>query len=186
MLRQEALAGKIEHRAVPGLRQAAFVVARTRAPGAYPLLAGPVRVFSSGAYLGAYTLLETAPGAEFTVPFGVDKRISVERAVLPRTGTKEGLTGKERRIGYAFRTTLENLRDQSVEVILQERLPVSEDERIEVQPSKGITPGYREVKDRPGIIEWTVPLAPQEKRDVLLMYSVRISREVTVASAQPN
>jgi uncharacterized protein (TIGR02231 family) len=180
VLRQEALAGKVEYRTVPALNAAAFLVAKTKAPEGYPLLAGPVRVFAGGAYLGLFGLAETAPRAEMTLPFGLDNRIKVERVRLPQARGEEGLIGKDRRIDYAFRTTVENLRDQKVTLVLEERVPVSEDERIEVARGKATTPGAKEDEDRPGVLEWTLDLGPGQKTEVLLDYSVRFPKDLIV------
>jgi len=179
-LRQEALQGSIAYRAVPALNAAAFMMAKTRAPAGYPLLAGPVRVFASGAYLGVFPLEETGPGSELTLPFGIDNRIAVERTPLPQARGRSGIFGKERRIAYAFRTTIENLRDGKVTVVVEDRVPVSEDERIKVEPGEGTTPGFIEAPDRPGILEWTFALDPREKREVVLEYAVRFPKDLFV------
>jgi uncharacterized protein (TIGR02231 family) len=179
-LRQETLAGQVEYRAVPGLNAAAYLVAKASAPKDYPLLSGSVRVFAGGAYLGSFGLNETAPGQEVSLPFGVDNRIRVERTPLPQARSHEGITGKDRRIAYAFRTTVENLRDQSVRIVIEERVPVSEDERIVVERSKETTAGAEEVKDRPGVLEWKLTIEPRQKRDIVLAYSVRFPKEMII------
>jgi len=179
-LRQETLSGQVEYRTVPGLNAAAYLVAKAPAPKDYPLLSGPVRVFAGGAYLGSFALNETVPGQEFSLPFGVDNRIRVERTPLPQARSHEGITGKDRRIAYAFRTTVENLRDQNVTLVVEDRVPVSEDERVVVERGKETTAGAEEVKDRPGVIEWKLTLEPRQKRDIVLAYSVRFPKEMIV------
>ena len=179
-LRQETLAGQVEYRTVPGLNAAAYLVAKATAPKDYPLLFGPVRVFAGGAYLGSFGLNETAPGQEFMLPFGADNRIRVERTPLPQARSHEGITGKDRRIAYAFRTTIENLRDQSVTIVIEERVPVSEDERIVVERGKETTAGAEEVEDRPGVLEWRLTLEPRQRRDIVLAYSVRFPKDLIV------
>ncbi len=179
-LRQDTLQGTVEYRAVPSVNQAAFMVAKTKAPEGYPLLAGPVRVFAGGAYLGSFPVQETGPGAELALPFGIDNRIKVERVPLPQARERTGIFGRERQIAYGFRTTVENLRDESVKLVLEERIPVSEDERIEVEPGRETTPGWTEVKERPGILEWALEIEPRGKREVTLAYTVRFPREMRI------
>lgn len=184
VLRQENLAGKQVYRCAPALNPAAFLTAITTAPRDYPLLAGPVRVFAGGAYLGAYGLGETAPGSELTLPFGIDNRLKVERVRLPEDRSLEGVSGKTRQIGYAFKTTLENLRDDRVTLTLEDRVPVSEDERIVVTMGKETTAGHKDSENRPGVLLWALELAPHEKRDVLLSYTVRHPRELFVPGVE--
>ena len=179
-LRQETLKGTVAYRTVPALNPAAYLVAKTQAPPGYPLLAGPVRAFAGAAYLGSFPLEETGPGEELTLPFGIDNRIKVERVPLPQSRSREGFVGKDRQIAYAFKTTVENLRDKPVEVVVEDRIPVSEDERIQVERGKGTTPGFVELEDRPGIMEWKLALQPKEKRELVLEYSVRHPKDLTV------
>jgi uncharacterized protein (TIGR02231 family) len=181
VLRNEALSARVEYRTAPEINPAAFLVAIGKAPADYPLLAGPVRVFAAGAYLGSFGLAETGPNAELTLPFGVDNRVKVERVRLPQDRSTEGITGKTRQIAYAFKTTLENLRDQKVTVTLEDLVPVSEDERIEVTIDRQqTTSGSKESERRPGVLLWAVELAPREKRELRLAYTVRHPKDLFV------
>ena len=132
------------------------------------------------AYLGAFALEEKGPGVELTLPFGVDNRVEVVRVPLPRSAGREGLTGKQRVIQYGFRTQLHNLQDRDVTVVLEDRLPVSEDERVEVRLGKETTPGFSDSERRPGVMLWTLELAASEKREIVLAYSVRFPRDLYV------
>lgn len=173
VLRTETLAGALVYRTVPALAPRAYLASETMAPQAYPLLAGPVRVFAGGAYLGSFTLEEHGPGTKLTLPFGIDNRIEVVRVPQPREASREGLGGKTREIVYAYRTTVHNLRDQAVLVQLEDRVPVPEDERIDVQLGKETTAGWQPSERRPGVMLWPLELQPGEKREVVLAYTVR-------------
>lgn len=183
-LRQDTLEGKVDYRAVPALNAAAFMVAHTKASQDYPLLAGPVRVFAGSAYLGSFPIAEQGPGSELTIPFGIDNRVAVDRTPLPQDRGSSGIFGREKRISYAYRTTLENLRDRKVSVVLEDRIPVSEDERIKVEMGEGTTPGSNELKDRPGILEWSLELGPKEKRDIVLEYVIRFPKDLIVPGTE--
>ncbi len=180
VLRSESLPGRIVHRVVPALAPAAYLTSVTTVPAAYPLLAGPVRVFAEGAYLGSYGLAEAGPGSEVTIPFGVDNRIEVVRVPQPREESREGASGKQHEIDFAFRTKVINRLDRTATVLLEDRVPVSEDERIVVEVDKGTTPGSRPSERRPGVLLWTFDLAPSETREIVLDYRVRYPRDLFV------
>src|SRR5262245_23777783 len=127
-----------------------------------------MRVLAGGAYLGVYPVPETPAGAELTVPFGRDNRVKIDRVRQPQDRSLEGLTGKTKQIAYEFRTSVENLRDQPVTMILEDRVPVSEDERIVVELGKGTTPDHTPSKTRPGVLLWKLTLAPRERKNVVL------------------
>jgi uncharacterized protein (TIGR02231 family) len=139
-----------------------------------------MRVIAGSAYVGSFMLPETAPGSELRIPFGVDNRVKVTRTVLPQKGTREGLIGRDRQVVRAFRTTIENLRDLPITIVLEERVPISEEERIKVEISEATTPGSVELKDRPGVLNWRLELKPKEKRDVTLEYAIRHPRDLPV------
>ena len=180
VLRQEALTGTLSYRAAPAIEPAAFLTSIVRAPAQYPLLSGAMRVLAGGAYLGVYDVPETAAGAELTVPFGRDNRVKIDRVRQPQDRSLEGLTGKTKQIAYEFKTSVENLRDQPVTMILEDRVPVSEDERIVVEMGKATTPESSASKTRPGVILWKLTLAPREKKDVVLAYTVRHPKDLLV------
>jgi len=183
-LRQEDLAAELVYRTVPGLNASAYLTAKTHAPEEYPLLAGPVRVFAGGAYLGAFRAEETGPGAELTIPFGADNRIEVIRVKLPRESGREGFSGKYRQVAFGYRTVVENLMSREVSLILEDRVPVSEDERIVVEIAKETTAGYKQSDRRPGVMLWRMELEPRAKKEVVLEYSVRFPKDLVVAGIE--
>jgi uncharacterized protein (TIGR02231 family) len=178
VLRQETLRANVVHRTVPGADDRAFLTAVTTSPDAFPLLAGPVRVFTGGAYLGSFSLKETGPGVELTIPFGVDNRIEILRVPEPEMKSREGWTGKQKQVHKMERTIVHNLMDRPATLVLEDRLPVPEDERIDVQVGDATTQGYRDSERRPGVKLWTIELAPGEKREIVLDYTVRWPRDL--------
>lgn len=184
VLRQETLSGTLAYQTAPAIESAAFLTSVVHAPAQYPLLAGPMRVLAGGEYLGVYSVPETAPGAELTLPFGRDNRVKIGRVRQPQDRSLEGLTGKTRQVAYASRTSVENLRDRAVTIVVEDRVPVSEDERIVVDLDKSTTADHTPSKTRPGVVLWTLTLAPHEKKDVVLAYTVRYPKEMLVAGLE--
>lgn len=180
-LRTEDLAGNLVYRIVPDLDPRAYLTSVATSPAGYPLLAGPVRAFAGGAYLGTYPLEEKGPGVELTLPFGVDNRIEVVRVREPQSAGKAGFRGSRREVSRAFRTQISNLRDVDVTVVLEERVPVSEDEDIVVEVDERRTSdGYEDSPRRAGVKIWTFDLTPGEKREITLAYTVKLPKDLIV------
>src|SRR5262249_40865493 len=180
VLRTQELPATLGYRVVPAAREEAFVVAKSTGPADYPLLAGPMRIFAGPAYVGQFALEETGPGGELELPFGADNRVRIKRVVLPVRRTREGLTGRDQQVAYGFRTEVEHLRDPALTILVEDQVPVSEDERITGKRGDGTAAGVREVKDRPGVLEWDVPLGPRQKKEVVLEYAIRFPRDLPV------
>jgi uncharacterized protein (TIGR02231 family) len=182
VLQRTSLPVELSYFVAPGLRAAAFLTATTKLPEGAPLLRGPVRISNGTAYLGTCLVGETAPGAELRLPFGEDGRVKVTRVNLPHERSREGLGDRTQRTTAAFRTRLENLRDGSVRVRVEEAMPVAEDERVKVEPARSTTSGSTEDPDRPGVRRWDLQLAPREVRELETGYDVRWPKEVVLAS----
>ena len=180
VLRRETLAANLVHRTVPGLEDHAYLTAVTTSPKDYPLLAGRVRVFADAAYLGSFPLKETGPGVELTLPFGVDNRIEIVRVPEPQMKSRGGITGKYRIVERTHRTLIHNLLGRETTLVLEERLPVSEDERIEVKLGDGTTPGFKDSPRRPGVKLCTLTLAAGEKRELRFDYSVKYPKDLNL------
>lgn len=179
-LQRDTLKSELAYRVVPSEEEAAYALALTKGPSDRPLLSGDMRVLAGNAYLGAFTVPETPPGAELRIPFGIDNRIKVKRVVLPEAHSSEGFVGRDRQAVFAYRTTIENFRDLPVTLAVEERLPKSQDERVKVEVLDKTTPGFVEIQDRPGVINWKLTLAPKEKKEITLQYSVRWPKDLLI------
>lgn len=179
-LRSDALRARLSYRVVPSLSEEAWAIAEVKAPEDRPLLAGGVRVISAGTLLGEFDMEETAPGDDLTIPFGADRRVKVTRIAQPPERSEKG-SARDRTVRASFRTTLENRRDAPVRVTLEERVPVSQEERITVKLGEATTEGSIEAEDRPGIRAWELELAPKAARTVTLEYVVRHPRDITIS-----
>ena len=119
-----------------------------------------------------------------TIPFGADNRLKVIRVKLPRESGREGFSGKFRQVVYGYRTVVENLMSREASLILEDRVPVSEDERIVVEIGKATTEGFKQSERRPGVLLWQMELEPRAKQEVVLEYSVRFPKDLVVAGIE--
>ncbi len=181
LLRSDSLKSAFSYRVVPELRSAAYLVAATHAPKAYPLLAGAARMYAGSAYLGKSRVAAHAPGEELLLSFGEDKRIKVERLRLPSKEGEAGFGGKYSVFRRAFRTTVENLSSEKAVFALEERIPVSEDERIKVTLLDETTTGWKKLPQRPGILEWRFELEPGHKRQVEIHFELRVPKGLAIS-----
>ena len=74
----------------------------------------------------------------------------------------------------------ENLRGRAMTIVVEDRVPRSEDERIEVRIERDTTEGFEEVRDRPGVLQWTPTIPAGGTREITLVYSVRHPRDLPV------
>lgn len=162
----------LEHRVTPEVVATAFLNAKAKNTGEGPLLAGDLSIFLDEAFAARGRLATVMPGAEFDLALGADESIEIKREAPPAFREQTGLMSSGVRVTREVRMIVHNHRRTAEKVVVREAVPVSEDERIVV---KLASPGPREagvVRGKDGVVAWTVDLAPGEKRELLVKYTV--------------
>jgi hypothetical protein len=170
---------KIEHRAVPQIVPAVFLVATVTLPGEVPLLPGKVQHFVGGDLVGGSVMTARAAGEEFALSFGPDDRLKAERKQLQKRVDRRG---RDDEVAYRFVTTLENHLGRDGVVEVKDRIPISGDERVQIAlDDDATTPGAATNPNEPGILTWKVQVPKDGKKEIALSYRVRSPRGVVVA-----
>lgn len=168
------------------------VRARLTNAGVAPLLAGPVDLVMASGYIGRTEVGFIAAGEKLALGFGPQADVRVHRSET-RERDEAGLLGGWNVQTVRIAVRLSNLGDQPREIVVTERVPVSEIEQVEVQPAAadayvlgaGEAPGgeaipqvmARTIDDR-GLVSWTVALPPRGRRAVALEYRIKSQRGV--------
>lgn len=163
-------------------------VARNDSP--YLLVAGPASVFVGGDSVGTARLDDVPPGGELAFWLGADRRIEAKRTLVAKTAGKDGLFEKSTVLEWKRRIELFNTGTSAVEVIVDDREPVSRDERIKVELkdlSRPLSTDAAYLKDeRPqGTLRWIVPLparsANAAPRPVAIAWTTVVRHPVDLA-----
>ncbi len=160
-----------ERYVVPSLSTRCFLRAEVTSSGDAPLLPGPAKVFLGPDYLGEATFPVLRPGDSTMLNLGVDPNLSIEfeRVIDERDepGTFKS-TVKQTRV-YEARLSLSRSASRAVEVLIEEVIPVSQDDRLKITPYKmhaGALDTKEDRKDREerGIWRWRVRFEPGQER----------------------
>ena len=158
-------------------------VARLSNDSGHVLLAGPVDLVRGSGFTGRGELPFTGLGEEVLLAFGSEDTHRVVRHVEERRDTA-GLTGINQRTVITRRVRLFVSRldaapgggtpgDGATELVVRERVPVSEVSAVEVRLRKGACrPEPDEGVDADGMVRYGLRLAPGEKREIILEYEV--------------
>lgn len=165
---------KVVIRTAPVLDPTAYLEASFEQSGEAPLLPGEVLLSRDGAYIGRGRLPLVAPGESAKLGFGSDDRIKIARVPVNRKTRDPGFLGSTKSDKFEFRTTIKNLHGFAVNVVIEDRVPVSEDQTITVERMPEMTkPDAEAPDDRRGVIVWTPGLKPQEEKAYLTAYRIR-------------
>lgn len=119
---------------IPKLRAAAFLKARLRNTSSITLLKGPVGLTLDGSFLGNANLPRCSAGDAFSLSLGVDPSVNVTYAKPVVKRSQTGVFQKEGTGIYTRTCTITNTKsNRTVEGLVLDQVPVSEDERLKVE-----------------------------------------------------
>lgn len=176
---RERFPGDFSLYAVPSLSEHVYIEGTFENMLDVPLLSGQSEVYIETRpkdtlnrvtnFVGKEMIEPVAAGEEFTIHLGIDQDFRVEYKLEKKEQlTKEGK--KYKKIRYHYLITVESFKKDVAIVRLEDRLPVSlmkeikvVDETIEPKPDK---------RDDDGVMGWKLPLAPGEKVEVRIAYTI--------------
>ncbi len=158
----------------PALETRAYLSTNLTWSDDVPLLPGEVSLTRDGMFVGKARIEAVAPGDQFDLGFGADDRIKVERLpVRRRDNDPSGWSASRNQISD-HRTIITNLHRRPMRISLTDRIPVSENSAITIEPlATNTVPTEKIVQERRGVMGWTHDYAPSEKREVRLGWRLR-------------
>lgn len=167
--------------AVPALAETAFLQASFKHAEDAPLLPGQVSIYRDGVFVGKSPLALAAKDETVRLGFGVDEKVKVARTVVRRIEGTAGLIGSSRTDEREFKTVIRNGHDFTIRVAIEDQIPVSETEEIQVEMLPVTTqPTTKDLRDRRGVMEWAFEAKPGESRDIKLGWRMRWPKDKPV------
>jgi uncharacterized protein (TIGR02231 family) len=169
-------------RAAPVVDATAYLEASFPQAEDAPLLPGNVSIYRDGMFVGSSKLSAAAKDETVRLGFGADDKVKVERVVLKRNEGSAGLIVTTAKTDErAFKTTIRNGHDFPVKIAVQDQLPVSESEDIQVEMLPASTPPTTtNVRDRRGVLEWAFEAKPGEAREIGFTFRLRWPKDKTI------
>jgi len=154
----------------------AHVYRRARVRNTTPavLLPGRASIFHGETFIGTTSLAETPSQGELEIYLGVDDQVQVERELAERSVDKGGFVEKVRRLLYAYRIHVHNLRSGRIALTVLDQLPVSRDERLKVKLLRSDPPAS---PGDLGELRWELSLAAGEERALSFAFQVEMPLE---------
>jgi uncharacterized protein (TIGR02231 family) len=169
-------------RAAPVMDPTAYLEASFVQREDAPLLPGRVSIYRDGSFVGMSQMASTSKDETVRLGFGADDKVKVERTVLKRNeGTAGLIVTTAKTDERAFKTTIRNGHDFPVKLAIQDQLPVSENEDIQVELLPASTPPTTtNVRDHRGVLEWAFEAKPGEARDIAFAFRLRWPKDKAI------
>ena len=160
-------------RTVPRLDPTAYLYAKLTLPKtAGAVLPGNVSLFRDGVFVGNGRVPSLQQGEDHELGFGADDMVKVKRIVNEDKKGETGYISTSRVEQRDYTITVKNLRATPVAVQVFDRLPVSMQTDIKVEPVFRVQPTKRDVNDRRGTFVWDLSVGPDEEKSVAFGYKV--------------
>jgi uncharacterized protein (TIGR02231 family) len=170
--------------AVPASSETAFLQATFRQAEDAPLLPGRVSLYRDGVFVGRSPMALAPKDETVRLGFGADEKVQITRAVMRRLEGTAGLIGSSKIDEREFKTTIRNGHDFAIRVAIEDQIPVSEVEDIQIEMLPVTTqPTTRDLRERRGVLEWAFEAKPGESRDVKLGWRARWPKDKAVQFA---
>ena len=162
-------------RSAPVRDPTAFLEASFKQGEDAPLLPGRVAIYREGVFVGRGHMAAASKDETVRLGFGADDKVKIERSVVKRNEGSAGLIVTTSKTDErAFKTSVRNGHDFPIRIAVEDQLPVSENEDIQVEMLPSTTPPTAtNVRDRRGVFEWTFEAKPGEVRDIAFAWRVR-------------
>ena len=158
---------EIVAQAVPMLDQTAYLIARlTNDTGEILLPTSEARFYLDGRYVGQRWLNLIAAGDKDDVSFGPIEGLRLTRLVRDRNEGDRGILTKSNEQTETVEITVENLTGEAWPLRLIDRVPVSEQEDLEITWSAEPMPAERDIEGARGILAWTFDLPARETQTI--------------------
>jgi uncharacterized protein (TIGR02231 family) len=180
-----SIAPDLTVRAVPVLDPTAFLEASFKQTEDAPLLPGRVAIYRDGVFVGRSQMAAAAKDETVRLGFGADDKVKIERTVVKRNEGSAGLIVTTSKTDErAFKTAVRNGHDFPIRIAIEDQLPVSENEEIQVEMLPSTTaPTATNLRDKRGVLEWAFEVKAGEVRDINFAWRIRWPKDKGVVMA---
>ena len=162
-------------RSAPVLDPTAFLEASFRQSEDAPLLPGRVAVYRDSVFVGRGEMKAASKDETVRLGFGADDKVKIERVVVNRNEGSAGLIVTTSKTDErSFKTTVRNGHDFPLHVAIEDQLPVSENQDIQVEMLPSTTPPTTtDLRNKRGVLEWAFEARPGEVKDIAFAWRAR-------------
>jgi hypothetical protein len=180
------LAPEFYYKAVPVLTPHVYRLADLTNTTDYVLLPGEATMYIGTDFVGQTRLPLVAIGKPFTVGFGVDPQLQVQRKLVDKTRTTQG---GNQVLTFKYRTLLSSYKPNTVDVQVWDRMPHAEAQQTIAVTLTAPKPGLSEDPlyvrdDKPkNLLRWDVKLDPKQNGEKALTidYEFKLELDRTVS-----
>lgn len=171
-----SLNATFKHYSIPKVEKDAFLLARITGWEDLDLIEGPANVYFAGTFVGQSYVNPKSVNDTLDLSFGRDNKVIVTRTKI-KDFNNERVMGNNRKVVYSYEMIIKNNRKSSVNIDLEDQLPISQISEIivdAVELSKG------EINKDDGKVSWKFLIPPGESQKVIYTYTIKYPKNRNV------
>ena len=165
-----------EHAAVPKLEKDAFLMANLVNWEEYDWISSEINVFYDGTFVGKSYIDISQVSDTINLSLGRDKKVSITREKI-KDYCKTKSIGSQRKKLTGYEIIVRNNKRTNIKLNLQDQIPVSQQEQIEV---KIIDVSGAKKNETTGFLDWDVNLKPGEVKKLYIKYEVKYPKKYMI------
>ena len=169
LLRIEDLPTTLKYESIPIKNESAYLIAEIKDWHLYNLERAPVNLFIDGTFKGKTTIDPDSQDDKLKISLGNDPEVSMNRKWINNKYKKKLLSRHKEEVHH-FVITIKNNKAVPISINVQDQLPISSDEAIEIEP-KNLSGGSLE--EESGFIYWNLELKSGESKELELVYKLK-------------
>jgi uncharacterized protein (TIGR02231 family) len=179
------------YKATPILSQHVYKIAELSNKSPHVLLPGDATMYNGSDFVGQMNLPLVAIGERFTVGFGVDPQLQVQRQMTDKGRTTQGANQMLR---YEYRLLVSSLKPEKVKLQVWDRLPVSENDAavgvnlVKADPALSTDALYLREQRVNNLLRWDVEVDPtmigEKALAIKYEFKMELDSKMTINSFQ--
>jgi uncharacterized protein (TIGR02231 family) len=161
---------------VPKISTLAYLTGNITDWAKQSLLSGEATLYFENSYVGKSYLNVNQLNDTLTISLGTDNSILVKREKR-KDFTSKKVIGANKTETFSYLITIRNNKTSAVKIIVNDQLPVSSNSSITVEAAE-LSGG--KLNNQTGAVMWDLELKPQEKKEIVLTYSVKYPKNQNV------
>jgi uncharacterized protein (TIGR02231 family) len=172
-MQTQSLKAQYNHITIPKVDNDAFLRAQVTDWAQYALLPGESNIYFKGTFVGKGFIDPSQTNDTLNLSLGRDRSINVKRELMKEYSKTSGM-GNKQQTTRAFEITVQNNKSQSVQLTIEDQLPVSQSGDVEVSVDDV---SGAQVDANTGKVTWNITLAPGETLKKQLRFKVKYPKK---------
>lgn len=166
-----------EYAVAPKLDADAFLMAKATGWEEFNLLPGEANIFFEGTFVSKTFIDPNNIKDTLAISLGRDKRIVVKRE-KQKDLTSRKVIGNSQRESYVWEISVRNTKPESVKILVEDQLPVTQNSQIEVTP---VDLGGAKFDAITGKLSWNLTIQPNEMKKLVYKFDVKYPKDRQVS-----